>query len=434
MKTLVFFLLAFLLIQESFGQENGLTINADNSVTFKIKAPYAESVQIAGSMFSKQNKVKTPIGSFSKEAKKKMKRIGNYWIYTTLPLLPDFYTYRFFIDQDTIYLDKNNPNVVRDIDRKLNYFIIEGGIANYYISQNVEHGKLQHVWYPSSLNGMKKRRMTIYFPACYFSNKNSYPVLYLLHGSGGDEDSWIGCGRAIQILDNLISQGLCKPMIVVMPNGNVTLAAAPGADPNNPDVQPSKNNIQSMFGKFEKVFASEIINFIDNNYRTITTKNDRAIAGLSLGGLHTLYISLNNPDLFNYIGLFSAQTSNALNNKKINSVRSINDTWNEIKNVLPFIENRGLDRKISLLTDGANNGDLEVYEHFQEKLKRLFVNPPKVYYIAVGKDDFTKKINDDLRKLLDSHDYPYYYNETEGGHTWDNWRKYLVDFLPLLFK
>ena len=137
--------------------------------------------------------------------------------------------------------------------------------------------------------------------------------------------------------------------------------------------------------------------------------------------------------MFGYIGLFSAQTTNALNDKRIQRLRSINNTWKELKSTLPFIGDRGLDKKISSLTESATNGDLEIYEHLQDKMKRLFANPPQLFYIAVGKDDFTKKLNDDLRKLLDTNKYPYLYNETDGGHTWENWRKYLVDLLPKLF-
>lgn len=434
MRICFFIGIVFFCSLRMMGQVEGIVIHPDHSVTFTFKASHARIVQIAGSMFAQRNRIKTPIGSFSKESKKKMKREGDFWIYTTAPLPSEFYTYRYFVDEDTIYLDRNNPNRVRDIDKEFNYFIIGGGIADNYATRNVRHGTLHHVWYPSELNGMKKRRMTIYLPAAYSSGKSSYPVLYLLHGSGGDEDSWTACGRAMQILDNLISQGLCRPMIVVMPNGNVTLAAAPGSDPAHPDVQPDANNVASMFGKFEKSFVKEIVGYVDAHYRTIKNKDGRAIAGLSLGGLHTLYISLNNPEVFDYIGLFSAQTTNALNNKRIQGMRGINDAWNDLKSILPFIGNRGLDKKISSLTEGANNGDLAIYEHMQEKMERLFADPPALYYIAVGKDDFTKKLNDDLRELLDTNAYPYVYHETDGGHTWENWRKYLVDFLPKLFK
>lgn len=290
---------------------------------------------------------------------------------------------------------------------------------------------MKKVWYPSSLKGMNKRRMTIYLPAGYSSNKNKrYPVLYLLHGSGGDEDAWADGGRAVQILDNLIAEGRCKPMIVVMPNGNVDLAAAPGADPQNPDVEPSANNTSSMLGDFESSFMDEIVKYVDNHYRTLPNKSQRAIAGLSLGGLHTLFISLNNPKAFDYVGLFSAQTTNALGNKSIGTMQKLGEAWKDLKESLPFIGGGKVDKAISKYT----SDDLSIYSDVDKKLKTQFAPPPKLYYIACGKDDFVKKLNDDWRLKLHSGGYEFIYNETDGGHTWENWRKYLVDFLPRLFK
>ena len=272
--------------------------------------------------------------------------------------------------------------------------------------------------------------MTIYLPKSYSSNtQKRFPVLYLLHGSGGDEDAWEGCGRAIQILDNLIAEGRCKPMIVVMPNGNAGLAAAPGSDPKNPNQKPSAMNTNSMLGQIESVFMDEIVDYVDENYRTINDKAHRAIAGLSLGGLHTLFISMNNPTKFDYVGLFSAQTTNVLNDKRIGSMQKLGEAWNELKSNLPFIGGGSVDRKISSLT----SEDLSIYNDVDNKLKAQFSTAPKLYYIAVGRDDFVKKLNDDLRLRLDAKGYKYHYNETDGGHTWENWRKYLVDFLPRLF-
>ena len=235
-------------------------------------------------------------------------------------------------------------------------------------------------------------------------------------------------------MDHLIAEGRCEPMIVVMPNGNVDLAAAPGDDPNNPNVKPSGNNMTSMFGKFEKSFVPEIVNYVDKNYRTISDKNHRAIAGLSLGGLHTLYTSLNNPDVFDYVGLFSAQTTNALGDKGVGGLKSIGESWNQLKQALPFLEGGSVDRKITSITGGQSDQNLEIYENLDGKLKTFFGKKPQLFYIAVGTDDFTKKLNDDLRKKLNKGNYPFVYNETDGGHTWSNWRKYLVDYLPRLFK
>ncbi len=397
-------------------------INPDNSVTFTLYAPNADEVILKGTFIPSKEYLKTDVGTLSKET-------GDNWTYTTDILPSEFYTYYFEVDENKVK-DPNNPNKVRDIADTLNYFIIGNGIADDYVEHSVAHGTVKKIWYPSTLNGMKKRRMTIYLPKSYSSNtQKRFPVLYLLHGSGGDEDAWEGCGRAIQILDNLIAESRCKPMIVVMPNGNAGLAAAPGSDPKNPNQKPSAMNTNSMLGQIESVFMDEIVDYVDENYRTINDKAHRAIAGLSLGGLHTLFISMNNPTKFDYVGLFSAQTTNALNDKRIGSMQKLGEAWNELKSNLPFIGGGSVDRKISSLT----SEDLSIYNDVDNKLKAQFSTAPKLYYIAVGRDDFVKKLNDDLRLRLDAKGYKYHYNETDGGHTWENWRKYLVDFLPRLF-
>lgn len=185
-----------------------------------------------------------------------------------------------------------------------------------------------------------------------------------------------------------------------------------------------------MFGKIESTFMKEVVSYVDNHYRTINDKAHRAIAGLSLGGLHTLFISLNNPYSFDYVGLFSAQTTNAMNDKRIGGMQKIGEKWDQLKDKLPFLGGGKVDNTISKLT----SEELSIYDEIDIKLKYQFKNPPKLYYIAVGRDDFVKKLNDDWREKLDSKHYKYVYNETDGGHTWDNWRKYLVDFLPRLFR
>lgn len=404
-------------------------INQDKSVTFSLYAPDAKKVSLSGTFLPKGRSIKTPAGTFSKEGSIEMTSNNGTWTYTSQPLTSELYTYTFDID-GKVKPDPKNPDRIRDIADTLSYFIIDGGIADNYVTQKVKHGTIEKVWYPSNIEGMSKRRMTVYLPPSYKTNPHkSYPVLYLLHGSGGDEDSWCDAGRAAQILDNLIAQGKCKPMIVVMPNGNVDLAAAPGHDPNNPDIKPSANNTSSMLGKIESVFVNEVVNYVDKHYRTLANKDNRAIAGLSLGGLQTLFTALNNPKYFDYIGLFSAQTTNALDDGKISGMQRIGEKWQNLKNKIPFFGGGGVDKTISKYT----SEDLSIYDNVDIKLKYLYKAQPKLFYIAVGRDDFVKKLNDDLRERLDSRKYPYVYNETDGGHTWDNWRKYLVDFLPRLF-
>ena len=434
-KLFVLILLLFIIVSNGYAQMNPIVINENKSVTISYYDKNAKEVALKGTFLNKGMKFKTPAGTFGKDGTVKMKSTGNgYWIYTSEPLASELYWYQFVVNDDSIRIDKRNPNIVRDINTIYNYFIVRGGIADKYVDVKIKGGNLQYVWYPSSIEGMKRRRMAIYTPYDYdFTKSKRYPVLYLLHGSGGDETAWAECGRLVQIMDNMINSGLCKPMIVVMPNGNVELAAASGNDPENPDVVPSGNNISSMFGKIEKSFVSDIVNYVDSNYKTLPNKGQRAIAGLSLGGLHTLYIALNNPKKFDYVGLFSAQTTNALGDKSIGNIKGIAKSWSNLKKHIPFISGGGLDEKITNVVGNGTNSELEIYEDFDAKLKILYDENPRLFYIAVGNEDFTKKLNDKLREKFDALNYKYTYNESEGGHTWDNWRKYLVALLPKLF-
>ena len=408
-------------------------VNQNNSVTFRLYAPNAEEVFIKGSFLEKTFQVRTKAGTFGKTPKARMIKQGSQWVYTSGPLDSEIYTYKFVVDDEEVN-DPQNMNIVRDVDNYYNYFIIKGGIADNYITNNVKHGNVSKVWYPSVIDGMPKRRMTIYTPSGYNAANHLYPVLYLLHGSGGDENAWEEAGRAIQILDNLIGKGVVVPMVVVMPNGIVNLAAAPGCDPNNPDVKPSAMNAESMLGQFESSFVTDIVSYVESNYNVYKDKSHRAIAGLSLGGLHTLFISANNPDLFDYVGLFSAQTTNTLNDNRITTLSGLANEVEGIASKIPFLGGTKLGEKINKFTGKFNNRKIGVYGNIDEKLKIQFKKGVELYYIAVGRDDFVKKLVDDYRSKLDSSGYSYYYNETDGGHSWENWRKYLVDFLPRLFR
>ncbi|MDE6286335.1 MAG: esterase, partial [Muribaculaceae bacterium] len=218
----------------------------------------------------------------------------------------------------------------------------------------------------------------------------SYPVFYLLHGMGGDENAWSELGRATQILDNMIARGEVEPMIVVMTNGNVDMQAAPG-ETSAGFVAPTTQLPSTMNGMFETHFP-DVVNFVDSHYRTIPDKAHRAIAGLSMGGFHSLHISKEYPDMFDHVGLFSAA-------------------------ILP--------------REGATS---PIYADFDGKLARQFAAKPALYWIAIGDKDFLYSANKDYRAMLDSHNYPYEYVESPDGHIWKNWRIYLTQFLPKLFK
>lgn len=312
------------------------------------------------------------------------------WTYTTSMPSPELHTYCFYVDGVRM-LDPSNVYMIRDIATYTNYFLVDGELSQNYLVREVPHGTVSKVWYPSPTLGMERRRMTVYTPAGYDDSNKQYPVLYLLHGAGGDENAWSELGRAVQILDNLIAQGKAEPMIVVMPNGNGAQEAVPGEYPNSM-YKPSFTNPKTMEGSFEKAFP-DIMNYVESHYRTINDKAHRAIAGLSMGGFHSLYISANYPDLFGYVGLFSA----AINRQ-------------------------------------AKGENTYIYENLEEKLAKQFSDAPKLYFIGIGNGDFLFQDNVKYRELLDSHGYKYEYMETDGGHEWRNWRKYLNHLLPELFK
>ena len=352
-------------------------IHENKTVTFRLRAPKAVKVQVTGDFLAKgvADLVENKEG---------------VWEYTTPePLKPELYGYTFLVDGLKIN-DPSNVYMIRDVATITNVFIIGGERADLYKVNDVPHGTISKVWYDSPSLGMD-RRLTIYTPAGYETSGKRYPVFYLLHGMGGDENAWSELGRATQILDNLIAQGKAEPMIVVMTNGNAALEAAPGESSLGWEKQPTFQLPKTMEGSFEMHFP-EVVKFVDNHYRTKANKKSRAIAGLSMGGFHSLHISKQYPDMFNYVGLFSAA-------------------------IMP-----------------GKNATSPVYQDMEGKLATQFAKKPALYWIAIGKTDFLYKANVEFRKLLDEKGYPYEYFENEDGHIWRNWRIYLSEFAPKLFK
>jgi enterochelin esterase family protein len=397
MKTLiamaVFLQLSFFAVaqQSLWGGQSIISpeINKDNTVTFRLFAPNAAKVQVTGDFLATVKK-DTPYGPMDTPGVADLtKGSDGLWQFTTpTALAPELYSYSFIVDGFTT-TDPNNVYLIRDVASVTNVFIIGGGRADLYKVNSVAHGTVARRWYNSPTLKMD-RRITIYTPAGYENGKEKYPVLYLLHGMGGDEEAWINLGRTAQILDNLIAQGKVKPMIVVMPNGNAIQEAAPG-ESSLGMYKPVFQLPKTMEGSYELAFK-DIINFVDANYRTIQNRSGRAIAGLSMGGFHSLHISGLYPDMFDYVGLFSAAI---VANKDVKS---------------------------------------PVYDDMDGKLKIQFSKNPKLYWIGIGRTDFLYKANEEYRKSLDSKGYKYTYFETDGGHIWRNWRIYLSEFTPLLFK
>ena len=375
--------------QQQLGQRPRVqspVVNADGTVTFNFYDPTAQSVSVFGD-FNEISGQQLPL----------TKQADGVWTATTAVLAPELYSYSLTVDGQR-FIDPANSYVNRDISTLSNIFIVSKTTqdkGHLYAVNNVPHGTLSRVWYNSPTLG-QQRRMTIYLPPTY-DGKKKFPVMYLLHGHGGDETAWGDLGRTSQIMDNLIAEGRCVPMIVVMPNGNPTCNAAPGwwhegmytPDGNAFLQRGAKSTMEESF--------MDIVNYVDSHYKTIKKRSARAVTGLSMGGGHTFGIARLYPETFDYYGLQSAACRMP-------------------KDLVP------------------NTPNSKLYEDFDGQMARLFASKPKLFWIAIGKDDFLMQMNTDLRKYMDAHQYPYEYYENDGGHIWRNWRIYLTMFAQKIFK
>jgi len=352
-------------------------VHADGRVTFRVEAPKAHRVAVLGDWVDGYAELQ--------------EGPGGIWEVTTAPLPSEMYTYRVIID-GMMGLDPANPFTKRDVGNTFSVFYVGGGPGDYYQVRDVPHGTVMQCWYPSTATGMD-RRLSVYLPPSY-DGKKRFPVLYLLHGSGGDETAWLELGCTARIMDNLIAEGKAVPMIVVMPNGNIGVEAAPGETPANLAFRPvMSNEIPSSYknGTYEASFT-DVTGFIDKNFRTIRSRDARAVAGLSMGGFHSLYIAINHPGLFSHVGLFSAGLGT-------------------------FFQS-----------------DSPVYADEDAKLLTLQKKGCRLFWIAIGSEDFLYEANREFREKLDSIGFRYEYTESSRGHLWCNWRQYLLSFAPRLFR
>jgi len=356
-------------------------VQSDNSVIFRLRAPEAKTVKLGGTMnagYAQLEMTKNDEGIYEI-------KIG--------PLEPDMYVYTFNVD-GVKTLDPSNNVVVRDGSNIESRLMIPGELTNLYDTKDVPHGQVSAVWYSSPTFGVA-RRMVIYTPPGYENSKKSYPVLYLLHGGGGDEEAWTSRGRANYILDNLIAQGKAEPMIVVMPNGSIGSQAAPNDRPVFADTQTTNAiDMRSMnSGKYEESLANDIIPFIEKNYRVIKDADHRALAGLSMGGLHVTNTFMAHPDWFAYINVMSSG-------------------W--------FISDKEM----------YENGDkrlAEIAPKFNKTVKYL-------RFTQGGPEDIAYKNGLAMLEVFKKNNINYEFSEMPGGHSWSVWRKDLKDFAPKLFK
>ncbi|MCU1236103.1 MAG: putative esterase, partial [Candidatus Solibacter sp.] len=317
------------------------------------------------------------IGVFVQGALALLKAEDGVLFITLGPMNPAIYSYNFRVNGVSV-LDPVNPMIKRGERSSESMFEVPGEMPAAYDMQAVPHGTVHENWYQSkSLNAW--RRIDVYTPPGYETAKTTYPVLYLLHGSGDTENGWVSIGRANLILDNLIAAGKAKPMIVVMPYGRA-----------RQDVYLGPAAAQQTDAKaFENDLLQDVLPFAEKLYRISAKPAERAIAGLSMGGGQSLSVGLHHLDIFHSIGAFSAALR----------TQAIEEQYKEI------------------LADPAGTN------------KNL-----KLFYIACGKTDTLFEPAQAFDKTLTAKGIRHTFVPSEEGHVWRNWRNYLTDFAPQLFR
>ena len=346
---------------------NSCEVAPDRTVTFRLRAPEAADVKVSG--------------DFVQGAQDLTKAEDGVWSVTVGPLAPAIYNYTFRVNGVGV-LDPVNPAIKLGERTSESMFEVPAEKPAPYDMQNVAHGTVHVNWYESKTLSVW-RRIDVYTPPGYETGKGTYPVLYLLHGSGDTENGWVTIGRANFILDNLIAAGKAKPMIVVMPYGRARQDVYLGPTP--PPSQPPGPKA------FENDLLNDVLPFAEKLYRIAAQPADRAIAGLSMGGGQALSVGLNHLDVFQTVGAFSAG-------------------------------------------GGGRPEGLEV------QYKDLLADPAatnkklKFFYIACGKTDGLFAGSQALHDVLAKHDIKHTFAPSEEGHVWRNWRNYLADFVPQLFR
>jgi enterochelin esterase family protein len=346
---------------------------SDHRVTFRIYAPKASAVTVGGDWTGTSGPAKLEKGE------------NGVWSVTVGPLAPDFYSYSFNVD-GVKTLDPRNVRIKQGIATLDNLFLVAGEEATFEENKKVPHGDIRQVWYQSATLG-DQRRMHIYTPPGYESSSDRYPVFYLLHGAGDDDSGWSTVGRAGFIIDNLLAEGKVKPMIVVMPNGSLPRPTTPG----NPAGPAGEGGPAAAQERFTNELLKEILPFVEKHYRVLPGAENRALAGLSMGGGQTLQVVTSHPNEFAYMGVWSAgMRGNAADFEKRNTA---------------FLEE-------------------------SDKVNKVV----KLFSISVGDKDFAFAGSKNLSELLTKHGIKNELHVSGGGHTWINWRHYLNEFAPRLFR
>ena len=356
-------------------------VSADRRITVRLYAPKAEAVHLNAS-----DAPGVPVGAGAPLTKGE----NGVWQVTVGPVPSGAYRYAFVVDSVQT-LDPRNPATSESNNNAWSLVYVPG--SDLFDTRPVPRGAVAEVTYSSASLGMF-RRMHVYTPPGYETSGRKYPVLYLLHGAGDSDDSWSTAGRAGFILDNLIAKKAAKDMIVVMPAGHTRTPAGAGvvsADAN---------------AAFSGDFLGSVVPYIEEHYRVASGRDNTAIAGLSMGGGQTLDIATANGARFGYVGVFSSGLFGVF---AIPGRGAAPPAWSKGSSDWEK-------RNAAALAD--------------ERTKKGL----KLFWFATGKDDFLLQTTRSTVNLFKDYGYAPVYKESEGGHTWINWRDYLSEFAPLLFR
>jgi len=385
-------------------------VQADRKITFRILASNAQNVSLSASDIPRSAFPASGDGTqnqgFGGRGNPLHKGENGVWELTVGPVDPGAYRYTFNVDGVNT-MDPRNTAVSESNTALWSLVYVPG--ADFMDTKDVPHGAVASVTYYSKTL-QKFRRMHVYTPPGYETSTHKYPVFYLLHGAGDCDDSWTSVGRAGFILDNLIAAGKAKPMLLVMPAGHTSQQMG-GRGPATPGANP-----RPMFeDDFVQDFVNDIMPYAESHYRIQADRAHRAIAGLSMGGAHTLWIAVPHLDKFAYIGVYSSGLLGLVGGPvggRGGAPATPPPAGPSPQLIAWETQNQ------AILDNAALQKDL------------------KLFWFASGKDDFTvpESVPKGSVEVLNRHGFHAVYEESPGGHTWINWRNYLNEFAPKLFQ
>ena len=359
-------------------------VSAERRISFRIYAPQAREIRLAASDIP-------GLGQNTRLTKAD----NGVWELTTPPLVAGAYRYNFNVD-GVATIDPRNPSISESNNNVWSLVYVPG--SDLFDSKAVSHGAIAEVTYKSSTLG-RDRRMHIYTPPGYENGRDRYPVFYLLHGAGDNDDSWSTVGRAGFILDNLIATQKAKPMVVVMPAGHTSRAGGSAVG-------------RSATDEFVGDFVSDVMPYVERNYRVLTDRANTAIAGLSMGGMQTLEVAIPRLERFAYVGVYSSGLIGAF----------------------PNAGGRG-GAAVAPAAAASPAGPIEWEKTHAAKLKDANLKKGlRLLWFGTGKEDFLLSTTVATVDLFKRHGFSPVYVQSPGGHTWINWRNYLSEFAPQLFR